>query len=53
MVSECKTMQYNTMWVPWLATMGMGKGKGAGEREMGSERKKEQSSSNDLRRKTY
>ena len=41
------------MWVPWFATMGMGKGKGAGEREMGSERKKERSSGNDLRRKTY
>ena len=39
--------------VPWLATMGMGKGKGAGERELGSEREKERSSGNDLRRKTY
>jgi len=39
--------------VPWLATMGMGKGKGAGERELGSEREKERSSGNDVRRKTY
>ena len=30
-----------------------GKGKGTGEWELGSEREKEWSSSNDLRRKTY
>ena len=30
-----------------------GKGKGLGEWELGSEREKEQSSDNDLRRKTY
>ena len=32
--------------------MGRGKQKGVGERELGSEREKKQSSSNDLRRKT-
>jgi len=32
---------------------GKGKGKGVGEQELGSEREKERSSGNDLRRKTY
>ena len=32
---------------------GKGKGKGVGKRKLGSEREKELSSSNDLRRKTY
>ena len=32
---------------------GKGKGNGVGEWELGSEREKEQSSDNDLRRKTY
>ena len=32
---------------------GKGKGKGVGEQELGSEREKERSSGNNLRRKTY
>jgi len=38
---------------PLAPQNGKGKGKGVGERELGSERKKERSSGNDLRRKTY
>jgi len=38
---------------PWLPKNGKGKGKGVGKRELGSEREKEWSSSNDLRRKIY
>ena len=38
---------------PLAPKTGKGKGKGVGERELGSEREKEWSSDNDLRRKTY
>ena len=38
---------------PLAPKNGKGKGKGVVERELGSEREKEWSSGNDLRRKTY
>ena len=38
---------------PLAPKNGKGKGKGVGEWELGSGREKEQSSGNDLRRKTY
>jgi len=38
---------------PLAPQNGKGKGKGVGEWDLGSEREKEWSSSNDLRRKTY
>jgi len=38
---------------PLVPKNGKGKGKGVGEQELGSEREKEQSTGNDLRRKTY
>ena len=40
-------------WALWLPKNWKGKGKGVGKRKLGSEREKELSSSNDLRRKTY
>jgi len=38
---------------PLAPQNGKGKGKGVGERELGSEREREWSSGNDLRRKAY
>ena len=38
---------------PWLPKMGRRKGKGVREWELGSEREKEQSSGNNLRRKSH
>ena len=40
-------------WAPWLPKKWEGKKERVAERELGSEREKERSSSNDLRRKAY
>ena len=40
-------------WAPWLPKKWEGKKERVAERGLGSEREKERSSSNDLRRKTY
>ena len=45
--------QQASPWAPWLPKKREGKGKEVGEWDLGSEREKEWSSGNDLRRKTY